>query len=417
MGRVSGYTGGMSELDDIQPVDDPPQATLTCPVCRNGVALPPEFNLPSVQCPTCGSVFGRLTGQVISGPMMHAGPYRSPVSRAVTGRPKALPRGPAYPMAPAPIPAARGKGKTLAAVLGTVLAIVAMAGVRYTVKEWLRDDEQHAGWDESPGPLPRYDLADVDFESDPMQHPWTLWHTYRSDVWKFKCLFPAKPGESRRDGATEGRDMQVSAEYEDCECSVQCLHDPETAARIAPNPRDYAMQLAAELGDAPLRTGRGSEVNARATYRVDVPSGDWVRALMVVADGENVFILRCRFAKSEPRMGGVFFGSFMLLTSKLGASKGAPDADSPLALYFIGSPTYIPGSPYNAVLVARNGGDYRFELLVNELPQGITATVNGDKVDIKGTSTLDTGGTLKVRVTSGGESSEYELNLRASGRD
>lgn len=409
----------MSELDDIQPVDDPPQATLTCPVCRNGVALPPEFNLPSVQCPTCGSVFGRLTGQVISGPMMHAGPYRSPVSPVVSGRPQGpvpVPRGPAYPMSPMPMAPAKGKGKTLGAVIGAVLAVVAMIGIRYTVREWLSDDEP-TSWDEAPTHSPRFDLADIEIEPEPMRHPATQWHTYRSDAWKFKCLFPSKPGESRKDDSTTGRNLQISAEYDDSEYSVECLHDPDTAARIAPNPREYATQLAAELGDAPLRTGRGGEVNARATYRVDVPSGDWVRALMVVADGENVFILRCRFAKSEPRMGGVFFGSFMLLTSKLGASKGAPDADSPLALYFIGSPTYSPGSPYNAVLVARNGGDYSFELLVNELPQGITATVNGDKVDVKGTSDLDTGGTLKVRVNSGDQSAEYELILRASGRD
>ena len=69
------------------------------------------------------------------------------------------------------------------------------------------------------------------------------------------------------------------------------------------------------------------------------------------------------------------------------------------------------------VLVARNGGEYTWEVLVDTLPEGIKATVTGDRIEVKGTSTLDTGGTLKVRVTSGGESSEYELKLRASGRD
>lgn len=416
----------MSELDDIQPVDDPPKASLLCPVCRNGVALPPEFNLPSVQCPTCGSVFGRLTGQVMSGPMMQAGPYRSPVSPGVTtpGRGAApMPRGPGYPMAPspgypmAPGPAPRptSKGKVLGVSIGTILAIVALVGVRYVVRSWTKEEREGRNRDYVIVP-PSID-EDFEFEPVPLGLPTTQWHPYQNDTWKFRCLFPTKPGESRKDDATAGLNLQVMAEYKSNEYSVECLHDPALAARIAPNPRDHAVLLAADHGDASTQTRLAGEVNARASYRVDTAVGDWVHSVMVVADGENVFVLRCRFAKGESRMAGTFFGSFRLLTAKLGASRGAPDADAPLALYFIGNASYTPGSPYNAVLVARNGGEYTWEVLVDTLPEGIKATVTGDRLDVKGTSTADTGGTLKVRVNSGDESAEYELVLRASSRD
>lgn len=243
------------------------------------------------------------------------------------------------------------------------------------------------------------------------------WFKFRDPDWGVLVSFPTQFETDRDTRTTEGPQLRVQARDESGEYTLRGYFiSPAQAREITADLRGYAENRSGLGRGESEHSRRPESIDGRAGYRIttEVSRGRF-ETVLVLVDDRNLFQLNCSGHESFDTNAERFFGSFRLLKSKFAASSPPSEMDRPLMIYFIGSERYTPGSDYHAVLVARNGGNYKWTILQDSLPVGIEAFPNDDRVVVQGRcEAVDGAGVLKVRVTSGEQTAEYEMSLAAA---
>ena len=403
----------MSELDDIDPIDNPPQPpVMGCPVCRNGVVLPPDFNLPSVQCPTCGAVFGRLTGQVISGAAVQApgawmqrpqGYGPQPPGWTRPGAPRGLAPNPrrgnrAQVAMGLPVSPYRTAWLIAFAVIGLSVVVAAIA---VGVAAVLGDDESD------------FTAYEPETEFEPATAGDIQWLAVRREDFEFSALFPGPFNETsserqiRLTSPTRWADFSLLAQKVGKDELARNRDQIKTCAMVAA--KDAAM---AEVNNSMARTVAGCPAMLLTGTRI---GGGRMSVFVVVAARHRFVLVAQDHAQSEPVVDEFFHSFSPLKPATTEIRKTRPDASDPIYVYYVGTGYCTVGGGFHAVLVARGADSYQWEFLENELPEGLQAQATDDRVVISGTPVEGAkAGHLKVAAVSGKRRTEHLLELEVS---
>ncbi|MBK9975999.1 MAG: hypothetical protein IPP14_14600 [Planctomycetes bacterium] len=403
----------MSDLDDIRPLNDPPPASVMgCPVCRNGVALPPDFNLPSVQCPTCGAVFGRLTGQVISGaaappsaawmqPPAGFGPQ--PPGWTRPGAPRGLAPNPrrgnrAQVAMGLPVSPYRTAWLIAFAVIGLSVVVAAIAMAVASV----------LGGDESD--FTAYEPQD---QFEPETDSDIQWLEVRREDFEFSALFPGAFKETSSDRQTK---LTCSTQWADFSLLAQKVGKDELT-RNRDQLKTCAMVAAKDAAMGQVNTSMACTVaGCPAMLLTGTRIGGGHMSVFVVVAARHRFVLVAQdHAQSEPVVDEFFHSFSPLKPATTEIRKTRPDASDPIYVYYVGTGYCTVGGEFHGVLVARGADSYRWEILENELPEGLQALATDDRVVITGTPVEGAkAGHLKVAAISGKRRTEHLLELEVS---
>ncbi len=260
--------------------------------------------------------------------------------------------------------------------------------------------------------------APRDFAEVPTR-PRPEWHDFRDEQWGFRASFPNQFKVDRDEKSGAGPQLSIAAKSDLGRYSIDCYFiTEERANEIRGDLRRYAESESELALDETALASRGDSIDGRPGYRITTNGGRGsYNTLVIVVDEQNLFHLSCRGHPRFAQEAEGFFSSFRMLKSKFAASAPAGVGERPLLIYFIGNDFYTPGQDYHAILVARNGENYKWTIVQETLPKGIQAFPSDDRVVVQGKcDDPDGAGVLKVKVVSGDAVAEYELALTASKR-
>lgn len=287
---------------------------------------------------------------------------------------------------------------TMFAVMGgiVVLAIIGMvAGIVFGDKE------------------PDYAVYEPD---DPLAQPdssGAKWLEVRRRDYEFSARFPGAFTESESAG-----EIKLNCETPWARFSLLAQRpESDELARSRDLLKNYALGAAKDAGMTEVRTAIAQTVYGCLACRLTGFRADHARmsALVVVASGHRFVLVAADHREYQPIV-EEFFGSFRPLkpdTTEVRQTR--PGIAEPIYIYFVGTNYCSPGREFHGVLVARGADFYKWEILENELPQGLEAWASDDRMVVQGTPVEGAkAGHLKIAAASGDRRTEYLLELNVS---